>query len=161
VTSAETTTTAPPIDWAAPFDALVEGATFTTRGRTVTEADVVGFAALTGDWHPLHTDAVWAQDGPFGERIAHGLLVVSAAAGMVPFDPRRVMALRGLKDVTFKRPVPLGATISVQGSVRSLRPVGPDAGLVALQWSVIDEHGRLACRATVEVLWSSDEEETE
>ena len=150
---------APAIDWAAPFDELVEGATFVTRGRTVTEADVVGFAALTGDWHPLHTDAVWAAAGPFGERIAHGLLVVSAAAGLVPFDPQRVLALRGLRDVTFKRPITLGATIKVKGSIASLRPIGPEAGLVGLTWSVVDEHDRLACRATVDVVWSRDEQE--
>jgi acyl dehydratase len=147
---------APAIDWAAPFDELVEGAAFATRGRTVTEADVVGFAALTGDWHPLHTDAVWAQDGPFGERIAHGMLVISAAAGMVPFDPARVLALRGLRDVTFKRPVTLGATITVGGRIASLRQITPEAGLVGLLWSVTDEHGQMVCRATVEVLWSRE-----
>ena len=147
------------IDWAAPFDALAEGATFVTPARELSEADVDAFAALTGDHHPLHTDAAWAADGPFGERIAHGLLVISAAAGLVPFDPRRVLALRSLRDVTFKRPVTLGARIEVKGSIRSLRPVSPEAGLVELSWSVADGDGRLACRATVEVLWSCDAHE--
>jgi 3-hydroxybutyryl-CoA dehydratase len=157
-TTAPTTETGTPVvDWSAPFEDLAEGAAFTTRARTVTEADVVGFAALTGDWHPLHTDAVWAQDGPFGARIAHGLLVVSVAAGLVPFDPERVLALRGLRDVTFKRPVHLGDTIRVEGRVTGLRPVAPEAGLVTLAWSVTDQRGRAACRAQVEVLWSRDD----
>ena len=82
------------ISWWAPFEALELGQEFTTRGRTVTEADVVGFASLTGDWHPQHADAEWAASSPFGERIAHGMLVVSLAAGLVPFDPGRVVALR-------------------------------------------------------------------
>ena len=60
------------VTWNAPFEELEAGQPFTTRGRTVTEADVVGFAALTGDWHPQHSDAQWAADSPFGERIAHG-----------------------------------------------------------------------------------------
>ena len=93
------------MNWSAPFEELAAGAAFTTRGRTVTEADVVSFAALTGDWHPQHTDAVWASESPFGERIAHGLAVVSFAAGLVPFDPERVMALRRVADATFQLPV--------------------------------------------------------
>ncbi|HEX5622680.1 MAG TPA: MaoC/PaaZ C-terminal domain-containing protein, partial [Solirubrobacteraceae bacterium] len=90
--------------WSAPFEALEVGQEFTTRGRTITEADVVGFASLTGDWHPQHSDAQWASASPFGERIAHGMLVVSLAAGLVPFDPARVIALRQVSQATFKRP---------------------------------------------------------
>ena len=156
-TLTSTETAAPALDWAAPFEELAEGARFTTRARTVTEADVVGFAALTGDWHPLHTDAVWAQEGPFGARIAHGLLVVSIAGGLVPFDPERVVALRAVRDATFKRPVRLGDTIRVEGRVAKLRPAAPDAGLVTLAWSVTDQRGRAACRAQVEVLWRRDD----
>ena len=157
MTITATATTAPLLDWAAPFEDLAEGAAFTTRARTVTEADVVGFAALTGDWHPLHTDAVWAADGPFGARVAHGLLVVSVAAGMVPLDPDRVLALRGVRDVTFKRPVRLGDTIRVAGRLTGLRPVAPEAGLVTLAWTVADQRGHTACRAEIEVLWSRDD----
>ena len=93
------------LNWSCPFEELEAGQAFATRGRTVTEADVVGFAALTGDWHPQHTDAVWAAESAFGERIAHGLFVLSLAGGLVPFDPERVVALRRVGDVVFKRPV--------------------------------------------------------
>ena len=159
MTVTELSTATPPVDWSAPFDELVEGATFATRGRTVTEADVVAFASLTGDFHPIHTDAVWAAAGPFGERIAHGMLLMSFAVGLVPLDPRRLVALRALKDVTFKRPVTLGATIKVKGSIRSLRPMTAEAGLVGFTWSIVDEHDRLACRATVDVLWAREGQE--
>jgi acyl dehydratase len=108
------------VSWWAPFEALETGQQFTTRGRTVTEADVVGFAALTGDWHPQHADAAWAEQSPFGERIAHGMLVVSLAAGLVPFDPGRVMALRRVSDATFKRPVRFGDTLHVEGRIADL-----------------------------------------
>jgi acyl dehydratase len=144
------------IDWAAPFDDLVDGAAFLTPERVLTEGDVLAFAGLTGDHHPLHTDPEWAAAGPFGEQIAHGLLVLSAAVGLVPLDPRRVRALRGLRDVTFKRPVPLGSTISVRGAIASLRPASPEAGLVGLTWSVLDERGRTACRADVDLLWGRE-----
>ena len=139
--------------FSAPFEELTVGQEFSTRGRTVTEADVVGFASLTGDWHPQHSDAEWAATGPFGERIAHGMLVISLAAGLVPFDPERVVALRRLGDVVFKRPVRLGDTLRVDGQVADLKPATDDAGLVTFAWKVLNQRGQPVCRARVEVLW--------
>jgi 3-hydroxybutyryl-CoA dehydratase len=146
------------VNWAGSFDDLARGETFVTRGRTVTEADVAGFSALTGDWHPQHADAVWAADSPFGERIAHGMLVISFAVGLVPFDPERVVALRRIADVVFKRPVRLGDTIRVEGAVADLRDIDPGTGLVTWTWKVVNQDGQLACRAGVEVLWRRDVE---
>jgi 3-hydroxybutyryl-CoA dehydratase len=146
------------MSWWAPFEALETGQEFTTRGRTVTESDVVAFAALTGDWHPQHADADWAATSPFGERIAHGLLVVSLAAGLVPFDPGRVIALRRVADATFKRPVRFGDTLHVEGRIADLAPVSEQAGLVTLTWSVVNQDGNVVCRARVEVLWRRDGE---
>ncbi|HEX8105661.1 MAG TPA: MaoC/PaaZ C-terminal domain-containing protein [Solirubrobacteraceae bacterium] len=137
----------------APFEALQVGAREVSRGRTVTEADVVGFAALTGDRHPLHVDAAWAGAGPFGERVAHGLLVLSYAAGLVAFDPARVLALRAVRDAVFKRPVRLGDTIAVETRIAALDPV---TGTVTCEWRIRNQAGRLVARATVEVLWRRD-----
>lgn len=144
------------LDWAAPYDQLEAGQAFVSRGRTITEADVVGFAALTGDWHPQHSDAVWAGKSAFGERIAHGMLVISFAVGLVPLDPNRVVALRRLGDVVFKRPVKLGDTLRVSGKVAELSPISPEAGLVTFAWSIHNQDDQLVCRARVEVLWSRD-----
>jgi 3-hydroxybutyryl-CoA dehydratase len=144
------------VNWSAPFDALQAGDTFSTRGRTVTEADVVGFAALTGDWHPQHADAEWAAGSAFGERIAHGMLVLSIAAGSVPFDPERVVALRRVSDAVFKRPVRFGDTISVAGRIAGVRELDATTGLVTLAWKVCNQDARLVCRAEVEVIWSRD-----
>jgi 3-hydroxybutyryl-CoA dehydratase len=144
------------LNWSAPYEELEVGQTFTTRGRTVTEADVVGFAALTGDWHPQHTDAEWAAGSPFGERIAHGLFVVSLAAGLVPFDGDRVVALRRVGDATFKRPVKFGDTLHVTGRVAELGAGSDEAGLVAFQWQVVNQDGKTVCRARIEVLWRRD-----
>ena len=135
------------------FDALEPGASFTSRGRTITEADLVGFSGLTGDWHPQHADEVWAASSPFGERIAHGMLLISYAAGLVRFDPERVVALRRLSDVVFKRPVRIGDTIQVEGRVQACRPLDDETGLVTWRWTVRTTRGEAAVRATVEVLW--------
>ena len=72
------------ISWWAPFEALETGQQFTTRGRTVTEADVVAFAALTGDWHPQHSDAEWAASlqAAFGaQTLALPEAIKSSASG--------------------------------------------------------------------------------
>ena len=144
------------MNWSAPFEAIEEGARFTTRGRTITESDVVSFAALTGDWHPQHADAEWARTSAFGERIAHGMLVVSFAVGLVPLDPGRVVALRRVRDAVFRRPVRLGDTIHVEGRVAGVRPAGEDAGLVTLAIDVVRQDGLRACAAQVEVLWRAE-----
>lgn len=135
------------------FEDLHEGARFQTRGRTITESDVVAFAAQTGDWHPQHSDAEWAASSQFGERIAHGMMVLSYAVGLVPFDPERVVALRRVGDAVFKRPVRLGDTISVRGSVESCAPVSDDAGLVTLAFRVMNQDDEMVIRARVEVVW--------
>jgi 3-hydroxybutyryl-CoA dehydratase len=135
------------------YDALAEGQRFSTRGRTVTEADVVGFATLTGDMHPQHTDADWSARSRFGERIAHGMLVLSYAAGLVPFDPERVVALRGVRDAVFKAPVKLGDTIRVDGEIASKKELDSGHGLVEVRWRVLNQRGKLVMRAAVEVVW--------
>lgn len=144
------------MNWSDPFGALETGASFISPARTITAADVDAFAALSGDGHPQHTDADWSATSPFGERVAHGMLVLSYAVGLVPFDPERVMALRGLDEVVFKRPAKLGDTIRVKGTVKALRPIGEEAGLVQWRWSVINQEEQLVARALVEVLWRGE-----
>jgi len=140
--------------FARPFEGLEEGERFATPPRPVSEEDVLAFAELTGDHHPLHVDAEFAAQGPFGAQIAHGLLVLARAAGSVPFDPRRVLALRRVRDAVFKRPVFLGDAIHVEGRIASLRPVDDRAGLVGVALDTKDGQGRTVARATVEVLWA-------
>ncbi len=126
------------------------------RGRTITEADLVSFAALTGDWHPQHADADWAARSPFGERIAHGMLVLSYAIGLLPIDPERVTALRGLRSVVFKRPAPIGTTIHAEAEIAGLRELDPGHGLVELGLRVRDAEGSLLIRATIDALWKRE-----
>jgi acyl dehydratase len=135
------------------FDALEPGERFETPGRTVTETDITSFAALTGDVHPQHVDAAWAAGSRFGEQIAHGLLVLSFAAGSMPFDPERVVALRRVGDAVFKQPVKIGDTVHVEGELVETRPIDDENGLVTCRWRVLNQHGRLVLRASVELVW--------
>ena len=146
------------VDWSAPFERLTLGARLSTRARTVTEADVVGFAALTGDWHPQHADAVWAAQSRFGERIAHGMLIVSFAVGLLPLDPERVVALRRVTDVVFKRPLKLGETIKAEGKLAELIALDDEVGLVGCALSILNQDGALVCRARLDVIWRRDDQ---
>ena len=125
---------------------------FTSRGRTITEADVVAFSALTGDWHPQHVDADWAARSEFGERIAHGMLIASFAVGLFEFDPATVLALRRVREVVFKRPVRLGDTIHVEGTEGERRPVGPETALATWNWRIVNQDGDLVCRMQIEAV---------
>ena len=135
------------------FDDLRLGDAMESSGRTVTEYDVVSFASLTGDWHPQHADAAWAAESPFGRRIAHGMLVISYAIGLLPIDPRVVLALRSIDGAVLKRPVGLGDTIRVRAKVAGLRPLADDTGLVTLAVRIVNQDGELVCRMEMVVLW--------
>jgi acyl dehydratase len=133
------------------------GETLTTQGRTITESDIVMFAGLTGDWHPQHTDALWAATSLFKDRIAHGLLVVSSAVGLVPLDPKHVVAVRRA-DAIFKRPVNIGDTVHVEATVRDREWLdGPFWNLRCL-WKIVNQHGRIVTKVTVDLLWREESE---
>ena len=93
------------------FSAYQIGESWESRGRTVTESDLVMFAAFSGDWHPLHTDREWAQKGPFGQRIAHGMLTLSLATGLMVFKPGIVLAFYGIDRVRFVKPTYIQDTL--------------------------------------------------
>jgi 3-hydroxybutyryl-CoA dehydratase len=135
------------------FDRLEVGARFRTRGRTITEADVVAFAALSGDSHPVHTDAEWAAASEFGERIAHGALILSYGVGLVPFDPEWVLALRGFERVVFKRPVKIGDTIRVEGELEAKRELDDATGLAEFGWRIVNQRGQAVALARARVVW--------
>jgi 3-hydroxybutyryl-CoA dehydratase len=145
------------LDFSAPFERLELGARFATRGRTITETDLVSFAALTGDWHPQHADATWAAQSRFGERIAHGMLIVSYAVGLLAFDPERVVALRRIADVVFKRPLRIGETITVEGRLAELAVLDDQVGLVGCALSILNQDGALVCRARLDVIWRREQ----
>ncbi|HEY0777962.1 MAG TPA: phenylacetic acid degradation bifunctional protein PaaZ [Gemmatirosa sp.] len=102
------------------FEELVVGEVWTTHRRTITEADVVNFAGLSGDYFYAHTDEIAARDSFFGRRVAHGYFVISAAAGLfVDPAPGPVIANYGLEGLRFVKPVYIGDTIRVRLACKS------------------------------------------
>lgn len=128
------------------FEDFAVGNAITTQGRTITEADIVGFAGLSGDWNAIHTDAEYAGQGMFGERIAHGLLVLSIASGLAErmgFMKDTILAFMGL-DWKFKGAVKIGDTIKVQMTVaecRELRRLG--GGVVTFNIDVFNQRAEV------------------
>lgn len=97
------------------FEEFEVGQTIMTAGRTITEADIVRFAGLSADYNQIHTDAAYAAEDTFGERVAHGLLVLSVASGLAVqtgMIEGTVLAFREL-DWKFSRPVMIGDTVHV------------------------------------------------
>jgi 3-hydroxybutyryl-CoA dehydratase len=135
------------------FRELRVGDRFSTDAREVGERDILDFAALTGDSHPQHVDPEWAAGSRFGEQIAHGLLVLSFAVGLLPLDPDRVVALRRVGDAVFKQPVKIGDALRVEVKITALKELEPDHGLVEASLRILSQDDRLVVRASVELVW--------
>ncbi|MCC7232226.1 MAG: phenylacetic acid degradation bifunctional protein PaaZ [Bacteroidia bacterium] len=97
------------------FEEIQVGDTLITHKRTVTEADIVNFAGISGDYFYAHTDETSLEGSIFEKRVAHGYFIISAAAGLF-VDPRKgpVLANYGLDNLRFTQPVYVGDTIQVQ-----------------------------------------------
>lgn len=124
------------------FDEIAIGETFVSRGRTVTEADIVAFAALSGDWFVLHTDAHYAAGTQFGQRIAHGLLIYAMSTGLaVPADAPAIIANYGCDRLRFTAPTYIGDTIHVRSEVldKTVKRDGRD-GVLRLGWNVANQN---------------------
>jgi 3-hydroxybutyryl-CoA dehydratase len=96
------------------FDDLEVGQQWESGGRTVTQADIVNFAGLSGDFNPIHMDHEFAKTTPFHQPIAHGLLVFAIASGLSVTSPLvRTMAFLSIREWQFKGPIFIGDTIRV------------------------------------------------
>lgn len=114
------------------FEEYKLGDIWESKGRTITEADIVMFSALSGDWFPLHTNIEYAKETQYKERIAHGMLVLSITTGLVHFEPGVVVAFYGMDKVRFTNPTFIGDTIHLNGKVIDLKSKGPDQGVVTV-----------------------------
>jgi 3-hydroxybutyryl-CoA dehydratase len=128
-----------------------------TPARTVTEADIVLFAALTGDWHPVHTDAEHARASVFGERIAHGLLVLAMGSGLLfragdQGIPRSTIALWGMEKARFVAATRIGDTLHVEGEISQLTAIDVGRGLITYRHRVVNQRGEEVLTFTSKLL---------
>jgi len=144
------------------FEEFELGQKLLTAGRTVTESDVVSFAGLSGDYNQIHTDAVFAGQGPFGRRVAHGLLVQSIASGLAVqtgFIEGTVLAFRELS-CKFSLPVYIGDTIYVQLEIVSMKALPRlGGGQTEMKYSVLNQEGKVVQRGIWNMLVKSKPDE--
>ncbi len=134
---------------------LEVGSAFETPRRTITEADVVAFAGLSGDYNPLHTDDEFAKSGPFGRRIGHGVLTLAVLTGLwdrLGLLAGSVEAFYGIDRLRFTRPVFFGDTIHATVKVVGKKEREKN-GLVAFSNEVVNQRGEtvLVCDTQVVV----------
>lgn len=137
------------------FEEFDVGLKVVTPGRTITEADVVAFAGLSGDYNQMHVDAEYSAKGLFGQRVAHGLLGLSVASGLAVQTgvlEGTVLAFREINEWKFSRPIFLGDTIHVVMEVTETKAMPRlGGGLVALKISVVNQNGETVMKG----LWST------
>lgn len=125
------------------FDDYVIDEASTTQSRTITEADIVAFAGLSGDFNELHMSEEWAKKGPFGRRIAHGALVFSVSTGLTVQAggySDAIIAFYGVDHLRFVKPVFIGDTIRVKKKVIELTAKDDARGVVAFETTVVNQN---------------------
>jgi 3-hydroxybutyryl-CoA dehydratase len=133
------------------YDQVEVGQCETYGGVLVSEELVNQFADLTGDHHPLHVDPRYAAGSRYGQRIAHGFLVLSLSAGMFPMNPEAALAFYGLDRVRFVKPTFLGDTLRVRLTVTGKidKPVG---GVVETALEMVNQHDDVVAVAAMRIL---------
>ncbi len=126
------------------YEEFEVGQKMISRGRTITESDIVQFGALTGDFNPMHFDADYMQGHMLGQRVAHGMLTVSYAVGQayqLGFMEQTVLSFRAI-EMKFSAPVYIGDTVHVELTVKEkkdARRLG--GGLVTLDVRIVNQKG--------------------
>jgi acyl dehydratase len=127
------------------FDDVEVGQQWESLGRTVTEADIVNFAGLSGDFNPIHLDHEFAKTTPFRRPIAHGLLVFSIGSGLgVNSPPMRTLAVMEIREWHFRGPIFIGDTVRVRSSVVAKEPRSRGRrGVVTWQRQMVNQEGKV------------------
>lgn len=139
---------------------LYEGLRFRSPGRTITDADLVGFAGLTGDFSELHTSDVYAEASQFGRRVAHGMLGLAYAHGLMWARTgelrQTAIAFLGISDWRFVGPIFVGDTIFVDYVIAELRDSRskPQQAIATFDVQVVNQHGQVVQRGTKALLCS-------
>lgn len=145
-----------PVDWY--YEDFAVGQSFRSQGRTITEADLVTFAGWSWDTNPVHTDAEHSAQGRFGRPIAHGLLGLSIALGLVSrlgvFEKCSV-ALLGIDGWRFERPVLVGDTLHCTVDITGARTTSKgDTGILERRLALVNQRGEVVQRGDIGLMVS-------
>jgi len=137
------------------FEEWNVGDIYETNGHTITKADIVTFAGLSGDYNPLHTNLLFAKNSVFGERVAHGFLVIAITSGLI--NQMRLFegtteAYLGLAEAKFTQGVLVGDTIRCIGTVVEKRLTSKGGGLVKFQINTVNQKNEICQTRTSSIL---------
>ena len=124
------------------FEEFAAGQKINTASRTITETDIVMFAGLSGDFNQIHVDAEYSKTTPFGQRVAHGLLGLSIASGLVVqtgMMEGTIMAFREVNEWKFIKPIYIGDTIHVKKRVTEKQEKSLQRGLITFDTKVFNQ----------------------
>jgi 3-hydroxybutyryl-CoA dehydratase len=139
------------------FDELEVGQTQRTRGRTITETDIVNWCALTGDWFYPHIDAVAAERSMFGQRVAPGIMVFALGTGLgVPSDATTILANYGTDRLRYTAPTWINDTIYLDIEVIEKSDRDAKSGLVSYRWDVLNQNGVTVCASQLKILTAKE-----
>jgi len=141
------------------FEEFAVGQTYTSAGRTITEYDILTFAGLSGDYNQIHTDAEFAKQTPYGQRIAHGLLGLAIASGLAMRTgilEGTVLAFREIETWKFTKPVFIGDTLKVELEVLDTKPLPRlGGGMIIIQVDVLNQRDESVMKGKWSVLVAS------
>jgi acyl dehydratase len=135
------------------FHDVQVGDRFVSHARTITEADIVNFACLTGDFDPLHVDHEHAKQSLFGKPIAHGLLGLSWLAGLSIHNPwMRTVAFVSISEWKFLKPLYVGDTVHVVTEVTAKEQRGRKRGQVTWKRQLVNQRGEVTQEGVLDTL---------
>lgn len=132
-------------------DIMIDYCTGRSRGRTLTETDVVNFMMLTGNWAEIHSNVEFTKNTPYKQRLVQGSLVLSISQGLFTTG-RAVAAFYGLDEVRFPRPVFIGDTVAVECTVVGRTPKNEQFGLATWRMDVLNQRGEIVQTAKYTML---------
>lgn len=127
------------------YEDYAAGEIFESPGRTITEADLVLYSALTGDWWEGHTNVEFAKNGPFGQRIAHGMLTLSIGTSLLfrlgdyRWLPRFFIANYGIETLRYTAPVMIGDTIRCEAKVIEMIEKDEKRGILTFDIKIVNQ----------------------
>ena len=134
------------------------GETMVSPRRTITEADIVNFAMITGDWHPIHIDAEYAKESVFGERIAHGMLTLTLGSALCmwmgpnTYAPKSFIAFIAMDGIRISNPTKIGDTLRWEGTVANLEPKSKGRGVITYDCVVKNQRNEVCLGYTHKML---------
>lgn len=135
------------------FEELAVGDSWRSLGRTITQADVVNFAGVTGDYDPLHMDHEYARQAPFGKPIAHGLLGLSLLAGLSTHFPCvKTVAFTKIENWEFHKPLYIGDTVYAETEVTNKQMKGRRTGYITWHRRLVNQNGEVIQSGVLETL---------